>query len=162
MHASTLSKRAGASLADSLGALVHYLVATTGGDFLQAVEDLDLSLSQIKATQLLATELDEPSVKELADRLGLSLPAVSRAVDGLVRRGLVTRTEDSEDRRCKRVAATPEGRDVMHRLMELRLAGLDRFVDSLSARERADLARALEPIVARPELAAVVEKGPSR
>ena len=35
----------------------------------------------------------EHSVKELAGRLGLSLPAASRAVDGLIQRGYVTRRE---------------------------------------------------------------------
>ena len=57
-------------------------------------EELDLTLTQVKA--LTALSADELTVKDLAERLGLSLPGASRAVDALVERGLLGRREDPD------------------------------------------------------------------
>lgn len=126
-------------------------MTTCGRDFLQALDDLDLSLSQVKLLNALA-DAEELSLKEVSDHLGLSLPAVSRAVDGLVQRGLLTRAEDVQDRRMKRVRLSRKGRRLAEDLIQLRFAGLEAFVASLSARERGALDRALELISARAEL----------
>ena len=55
------------------------------------VAEQDLSFSQLKTLLLLAEHAGTLSVKEVAERLGISLPTASRAVDPLVRRGLVAR-----------------------------------------------------------------------
>jgi DNA-binding MarR family transcriptional regulator len=102
---------------------------------------------------VLAYDAEQMSLKELADRLGLSLPAVSRSVDSLVQRGLVTRAEDAEDRRMKQVRATAEAPELLDRLTELRLAGIEKFVATLSPRERSKLAAGLAPLAQREEIA---------
>jgi DNA-binding MarR family transcriptional regulator len=78
--------------------------------------------------------------------MGLSVPAAGRAVDGLVRDGLVSRTEDTADRRIKRLALTDRGRAALERLTEARLLGLRRFAETLGERERAALAGALAEV----------------
>jgi DNA-binding MarR family transcriptional regulator len=158
VQASSAPTKAGPAdgLTQDLGNFVRYLMTICGPDFFQVVDDLQLSLSQIKALNLLCDPLEEASLKELGDRLGLSLPAISRAVDGLVQRGLVTRTEDADDRRFKRVRPTPEGRELVARLVEIRMAGLTEFLEALSQRDRDRLAAALKPIVAREEVAALL------
>lgn len=141
-----------------LAALLIHLLKSGGANFFQAVEDLDLSFSQVKALHVLAeVEEETSSIKELAVELGLSLAAVSRAVDGLVRRGLVTRYEAPEDRRAKHVVTTEAGREVVDHLMELRLAHLADFLAGLPDPDRARLADALGPIVASQEIAAIRE-----
>jgi DNA-binding MarR family transcriptional regulator len=140
-------------LLPDLAAFVRFIMQTCGRDFFQAVGELELSFSQVKVLQVLADEPDDISVKGLADRLGLSLPAMSRAVDDLVRRELVTRTEDAEDRRMKRVRATAAGRRLLGKLIELRIAGLSGFLETLKPAERARLHKALAPIVAREDIA---------
>ena len=96
-------------------------------------------------------EAESPlTVKALSDRLGLSLPAVSRAVETLVRRGEVRREEDLEDRRCKRRG--PHGRGRATRSTSWPPAGwqgVRRFVEGLEPAEREALAAALRPIVER-------------
>jgi DNA-binding MarR family transcriptional regulator len=167
MQASTAAKQAARPAADAaadelaqaLWRFVTYVMRTSAGDFLQRVDELELSLSQLKALQLLG-ERDESSLKALGDQLHLSLPAISRAVDGLVRRELVTRTEDADDRRMKRVAITAAGREVRDQLIQLRAEDLAAFLASLPARDRARLAAALRPIVAREEVVAAL--GPER
>ena len=144
-----------ARLTEDLAVFVKYLIHAHGEDFFKAVGELDLSFSQVRILGVLARDVERASVKELAGTLGLSLAATSRSVDGLVQRGYVTRAEDADDRRMKRIAATGHGRALLNRLIELRIAGAADFLDTLSARERAELASALEPIVARPEVEAI-------
>ena len=141
-------------LTSQLYGLLKYLLHGHGGDYVRAVGELELSLTQLRALHVLVNEVDQASLGDIAERLGLSLPAVSRSVDGLVQRGLVTRAEDAADRRMKQVRATRQAAPLLDRLTELRLAGIEQFVDTLSARERARLAAALDPIAARDEIAA--------
>jgi MarR family 2-MHQ and catechol resistance regulon transcriptional repressor len=82
------------------------------------------------------------------------MPAISRSVDGLVQRGLVTRAENTEDRRMKTLQVTDAGRELLERLMELRFAGVEEFVGTLTPEERTNLADALDPIVSREDVAA--------
>ena len=70
-----------------------------------------LSITQCKALLALAGPASEPSPRRsaIAERLGVSLPSMSRAVDGLVKSKLVTRVEDPDDRRVRRVVAHRRG-----------------------------------------------------
>jgi DNA-binding MarR family transcriptional regulator len=140
-------------LVSTLGGFAKFLLHSGGRDFYRAVGELDLSISQIRTLHLLTGPLPEASLKTLADEIGLSMPAVSRSIEALVQRGLVTRTENVQDRRLKAVRATAEARTLVDRLVELRVAGIEDFVGTLSESERTDLTNALRPIVAREDIA---------
>jgi DNA-binding MarR family transcriptional regulator len=144
---------ADARLTEHLYGLLKFLLHGHGGEYVRAVGELELSLTQLRALHVLAYDAEQMSLKALADRLGLSLPAVSRSIDGLVQRGLVTRAEDAADRRMKQVRATAKAPELLDRLTELRLAGIEQFVSTLSARERSKLAAALAPLAEREEIA---------
>ncbi|HTZ87511.1 MAG TPA: MarR family transcriptional regulator, partial [Solirubrobacteraceae bacterium] len=90
-------------------------------------------------------------VKALAESLGVSLPAMSRAVDGLFERGFVLREEDSADRRMKRVRLTEAGRAAPLALNEARLSALHELMDSLDDEQADALGRALALILGRRE-----------
>jgi DNA-binding MarR family transcriptional regulator len=146
---------------DGLAAFLHYVFKTCGpkGGMLAVIDELGLSLTQLKALQLLtAREPSEMSLKQLGDALELSLPAISRAVDGLVHRGLVTRTEDESDRRSKRVRPTKEAEQLAARLIDIRFSQLGEFVDTLSSRERNKLAAALAVLAERDEIAELISR----
>lgn len=145
-----------------LGGFLKYLLAYGQGGFYEAVAELDLSLTQIRMLHLLCRDTDEASLKWLADETGNSMPTVSRAVDGLVQRKLVTRVENPEDRRAKTIRATDAARELAGRLIDLRLAGLEEFAKSLSKEERDALADALKPIVAREDVAPMCGSGFTR
>ena len=83
------------------------------------------------------------ALTELAPRMGLSVAAAGRAVDGLVRGGLVSRSEDPADRRIKRLTLTAAGRAALERIAAARLVGLRRFAETLGDAEREALASAL-------------------
>jgi DNA-binding MarR family transcriptional regulator len=136
---------ASAELAADLLALWRHVMSTGRSGTYAIFEELDLTLTQVKALAALAH--DEHTVKELAERLGLSLPGASRAVDALVDRDLLDRREDPADRRQKRLSATDAGRDALQRLDEARLAGTAAFTATLPAAQCKRLSSALRPIL---------------
>jgi DNA-binding MarR family transcriptional regulator len=126
-----------------------------------AIAELDLSFTQIKALCALDDAGEERSVGALAEALGTSLAAMSRAVDGLYERGLVGREEDPADRRMKRVRLTDEGRSVPTALAEGRLTALAELIESFDEEEERALAAALDLIVTRrAEIAALRPEHP--
>ena len=142
------------SIAGDLYAVVVYVHKHCNADFFEAVGALDLSFSQIKLLHHLEDAERDLSLKALAEKVPMSLPAASRAIDDLVRRGFVTRWEDSADRRMKRVALTDHGRSVGMQLNAARLNGLKNFAATLDPQEADALATALSMLLARPDVAA--------
>jgi DNA-binding MarR family transcriptional regulator len=137
-------------------ALASYLMRSSHVGTFNRVAELDLSFTQIKALCTMDLDESEPSVKGLAESMKVSLPAMSRAVDGLYERGFVDRYEDASDRRVKRIQLTDAGRVVTSTLNEARLIGMQAFLTSLSEEEAQALGRALQLILAdRPEIAAL-------
>ena len=141
-------------LAGDLYALVVHTHKNCNADLFAAVGELELTLTQIKLLHHLADAPTPLSLKHAAELVHVSLPAASRTVDDLVRRGFAARDEDTEDRRMKRVTITPEGSSVIRRLNAARLIGLQQFVETLTDTEREALAGALEQLLERPDVAA--------
>jgi DNA-binding MarR family transcriptional regulator len=138
-------------LGRQLAGFFLWVTNSSNHDFLPRITELELTLTQMKALFQL-TVVDELAVKEVADGLGLSDAATSRAVDGLVKRKLVERSEDAADRRVKRVRLSARGRKTIDELAAVRIATFQRLVEELSDDERTKLADALEPILARQDL----------
>jgi len=137
------------TLTVELTALMKHLLVTTSRDFFGELEKAGISLTQIKSLTMLA-ERDEPlSVKALSDLMGLSLPGISRAIEGLVQRGEITRVEDAQDRRRKLLSITPRGQRTYERLLATRMEGVRRFVDELEPEEQEALSRGLSALAGR-------------
>ena len=141
-------------LASDLYALIVFLHKNCNADLFEAVGTLDLSLSQIKLLHHLEDQPRELSLKEAAEVVHVSMPAASRMVDDLVRRGFAQRREDEDDRRMKRVCLTDGGRTAIRRLNAARLSGLEQFTHTLTATERGSLADALNRLLTRDDIAA--------
>jgi DNA-binding MarR family transcriptional regulator len=135
-------------LAALLNRLSHQVNRTAAPDMFRVLGELDLSFTQVKALFHLQ-EQPELAVKEIASRLGMSLAAVSRSVDGLVQRGLVARRESESDRRSRQIALLPQGRAVLDRVMAAREAALVAWASELADADRDALHTALLPIVER-------------
>jgi DNA-binding MarR family transcriptional regulator len=150
------------ALTRDMFALASYLMRAANVGTFNAIAELDLSFTQIKALCALETDGEGRSVKALAESLGVSLPAMSRAVDGLFERGLVDRREDPLDRRVRQVRLTGAGRRVPQALNDARLSALQELMGSLEDEEAAVLERALSLILShREDIAAYrpTEKG---
>jgi DNA-binding MarR family transcriptional regulator len=142
-------------LAVQLGSFMLATLGSDGGAVMRAIDETGLGFIQFKALVAIAGDESEErcTVKLAAERLGVSVPSASRAVDELVKRGLATRVEDPDDRRVRRVSLTAAGRELSDRVMDARVAGLERFVETLSATERRKLEAALEVLLKREEIA---------
>ncbi len=150
MQATTATKAIDrAVLTRDMYALASYLMRTANVGTFNAIAELDLSFTQLKALCALEMDGEERSVKALGESLGLSLPAMSRAVEGLFERGLVDRKEDPSDRRMKRVRLTEAGRKAPQALNAARLFALQDLMDELADDEAKALARALTLIIER-------------
>ena len=82
-----------------LSALMRHVFLYDRGNQLRVIEESGLSMTQCKALLELGGlgEAAEPrQVSDLAERFGVSVPSMSRAVDALVKKKLVTRLEDPE------------------------------------------------------------------
>ena len=110
--------------------------------------ELGLSFTQVKTLHVLR-EAGDVNVKDVAGRLGMSLPAMSRALDGLVHRGFVERRESDRDRRAKLVRLLPAGRAALDTIERSRVSLIEEFTAALSDEERARLHATLLPIVER-------------
>jgi DNA-binding MarR family transcriptional regulator len=143
-----------------ISALLRHLFLYDRGNLLRVIEESGLSMTQSKALLELgglgeATEARQ--VGDLAEVLGVSVPSMSRAVDGLVKKRLATRVEDAEDRRVRRVAITAKGKKLVEALMVVRQAGMETFAASLTAAQRRKLDAAVDALMDRPDIAEAYE-----
>ncbi|KAB2861671.1 MAG: MarR family transcriptional regulator, partial [Bauldia sp.] len=104
-------------------------------------------LSQVRAIHVLVCcDPEPPPGGRVAERLGISPAATSRALDALVTKGFVARTESPEDRRVRLFAITAAGRAAAARLTALKRAQLERFVAGLEPAQRQTLSRSLDEL----------------
>ena len=136
------------ALAELLGQLILHVHRASSPELFRVLGELGLSFTQVKTLHVLR-ESDDVNVKDVADRLGLSLPAISRALDGLVQRGFAERRESDRDRRAKIVRLLPAGRDALDTIERSRVSVIEEFTVTLSADERSQLHTVLLPIVER-------------
>jgi DNA-binding MarR family transcriptional regulator len=161
MEAATKSRKASprenaGELPLKLGALFLRCMGPQSGEVLRVLDESGLTFVQMKVLVELQTPADGlDTVTALADELGISAASASRATDGMVRKKLVTRVEDPDDRRVRRLTLTARGRELADRIISARLAGLEEFTDSLSSDERQKLEAALEALLKRPEIAEI-------
>jgi DNA-binding MarR family transcriptional regulator len=109
-------------------------------------EQYDLSFTQLKLMVAIGSFDEAQPIGRLAEVTGSTLPSTGRAVDGLVRHGLATRTEDPLDRRVKRIEATELGAESMAAIYEQRVTTLSQILDQLTSDQVAALAAALVPL----------------
>ena len=108
---------------------------------------LDLTIAQLRALLTIAGSGPLP-VGRLGAALGIGKPAASLLVDALVRRELVVRSEDSDDRRRTLVRLSAGGQELLDELSQGRRERLLGWVRQLDDDELAALARGLRALVA--------------
>jgi DNA-binding MarR family transcriptional regulator len=84
------------------------------------------------------------SVRSLAEKRQVSAPAVSQAVETLVKKGLVTRRQEGEDRRCVLLELTPYASEVLDANYEENRAWMTEKMGGLTVAELGELRTAME------------------
>jgi len=101
----------------------------------------DITPSQLSALATIVVQ-GRITLSGLAEAERVQPPSITRVVDVLVGRGLATRTPSSEDRRVAWVEPTDAGRELIEAVRRERDAYLAQRLRTLSAEDRAVLARA--------------------
>lgn len=122
---------------------IKVFMRRTGQDFKSFMDDSGLSFSQLNTLMRLHFT-GEADVTSIASQLGVSNAAASQLVDRLVQMGLIQRTEDTQDRRIKRLALTPAGHDLAEKLVSLRRRWMEKFTSTLTPQQRDNISIALQ------------------
>jgi MarR family transcriptional regulator for hemolysin len=116
--------------------------------FEAALEDEGATLPTWIALQAINRE-SGLSQRELAERMHLEGPTVTRHLDHLEQAGLISRHRDEVDRRILRVEMTAEGRKLHRRLRDVARINEESIIGDLPRRDAAALVRVLEHIEAK-------------
>jgi len=112
---------------------------------------LNLSVPQFRALGFVHRN-PGASLSDVAEHIGLTLPSMSKLIDGLVERKLVIRQSHSGDRRRMTLKLTARGRALLQSAHESTQASLAERLTTLSESERTTVVRAmriLHPLFAR-------------
>lgn len=93
-------------------------------------------------------------ISDIADHMRITAPAASQLVDRLVTQGLLARTEDPNDRRCKQVSMTERGIRLVEDGIRARQAWLEQLTSAFTAEEQE---RIIEVLVRLTEAARQLE-----
>jgi DNA-binding MarR family transcriptional regulator len=132
---------------ETKSALIAYLDALALAEPVQASlwQVAEITLTQL---QVLRALRDGPqTLGKLGQANGLSATSVTRIVDRLERRGLVSRRRESEDRRLVQVHLEPAGERLMGEIHVLRGSRIHRAVDAMTGAERRQLTASLRKLV---------------
>jgi DNA-binding MarR family transcriptional regulator/GNAT superfamily N-acetyltransferase len=119
-----------------LGTRLKRLAERLLGDAAQVAQHLGLPVQPTQVSLLMAIHMHGPiSVSDLAERLQLSQPTVSRALAGLT--GFVRVQRSQADQRAKRLTLTKKGDVLVSRIQTVLLPRIERAAASLVAGEPA-------------------------
>ena len=102
----------------------------------------DLSVPQFRTLAFIDRNVDA-SLSDVAEHIGLTLPSMSKIVDGLVTRRLVTRQTAPDDRRRLTLALTPRGQSALQASREATRACLAEDLAVLTVHERETITQAM-------------------
>jgi DNA-binding MarR family transcriptional regulator len=139
------------SIGESIEQIIVAGVALTTLAINAARPGFDLTFPQWRVLVILGGSPDGARISDVAQRVGVTLPATSRQLRRLERRGLLVVSPDGRDRRASLVRLTEEGRAAHDAILSRRrsrvaeiVAGFESDV-TLRAQMRA-LAEAFSPI----------------
>jgi DNA-binding MarR family transcriptional regulator len=103
----------------------------------------ELTVPQFRAL-VFVSHTDNPSLSEMAEHLGLSLPAASRMVGLLVKRGLIGRQVRPDNRRSVSLSLTPQGRSTFRKALQATQRAMAQQFETLSGKELAQVSGAVQ------------------
>ena len=107
------------------------------------LKDSGLGESEFRILEVLLHKGPMP-VNTIGPKVFLTPGSISVAVGRLLKRGFVTRTDSSEDRRVRVVDLTPTGRRLIEQVFAAHSRQIDRLAEVLSPKERRQIARGLK------------------
>ena len=102
-------------LVQSMSEFRYIVFGRFAPSIVRTFKDFDYSLAQV-ASLFILDEQGELTIKQVAGLLDRSVSATSRLLNQLASRSMITRREDEQDHRAKRVAITEQGRQFIEAL----------------------------------------------
>jgi DNA-binding MarR family transcriptional regulator len=131
------------SIAAALLAMSRAMNQVKAHDVLTRRAGVDLDRSGAALLYSLYSEGENVRLTELAERLGVDAPGVTRKVQQLERAGLLSRAPDPDDARAMRLSLTAAGRRSIDRLLQVREAWIEGALEGWSTADRREFARLL-------------------
>ena len=97
-------------------------------------------------TLTIVHEQKNPSMKDIADELGVSSPATTAVIDKLIENKDILRSEDKDDRRIIRISLTAQGKKAFDKNRSVFYDVINNKASVLSLKERDELARILQKL----------------
>ena len=113
--------------------------------YMREARAADLSVPQFRALAFLNTH-PGATLSDVAEHVGLTLPAASRMIDGLVLREYAERQPSSTNRRCVELRVSTHGQDVLQVTRRHTQDALAKALEALSAEGRGATCAALEEL----------------
>ena len=107
-----------------------------------ATANFDISVEQFHVLRYVRRGTD--SVSELATAKNISRPAISQAVEILVKKGLLTRVPSKEDRRCVELVLTEAGNNLLDTVFKETRGWMKERMRELTPDELETVAKAME------------------
>jgi DNA-binding MarR family transcriptional regulator len=111
---------------------------------LRADAGVDIDRAGAAVLYKLLVESESLRLRDLAERLGIDSPAVTRKVQQLEQLGLVARSADPEDGRASRLVLTRDGRRSIERLLAARRLWLEGLLEDWPVADRREFSRLLQ------------------
>jgi len=127
-------------LVQSMSEFRYIVFGRFAPSILRTFKDFDYSLAQV-ASLFILDEQGELTIKQVAGLLDRSVSATSRLLNQLASRSMITRREDEQDHRAKRVAITEQGRQFIEALQLLRADVQMEMMEYLAPHEQAEVVR---------------------
>lgn len=100
-------------------------------------------------TLLLIAQGRDLSINDIASKMGLDVSTVSRNVDRLVEKGIVSRIENPEDRRAVCLSLTQEGKNYAYVLTNNASSWIERLTEGMTEAEMEEVIESLRGLLER-------------
>lgn len=133
------------AIVDAVLSASRVLVAVAARSLGDVAEEV--TLTQYRTLVVLASRGPQ-RLAALAEALDVTPPTATRMCDRLVRRGLVVRRHERDDRRTIRLTLSEAGQDLVHAVTERRRAEIAGLLQAIPRSQQSDLVDSLQRLTA--------------
>lgn len=114
---------------------------------LQTAKEYDLSKTEIKALLFLYCYPGQDTAKAIVEASQIPKSCISKAIDGLEKKGCLMVKEDGEDRRLLRLSLKPQAAPVIQKVLNAQEGLAEALAADMTEEEKRELLRLGEKVV---------------
>lgn len=105
----------------------------------ETTEKYGLTRVEVDVLAFLANNPEHDAAHQIVEYRKIAKSHVSKAVDSLLARELLTAEKDANDRRCNHLALTEKSREIVHEILEKQREYSEKLTENMSERELSTL-----------------------